>query len=443
VNGDNGILSTPVVDPSTGLLYLVARGCDPDASATPSCRQTLFAIDVADGAIVRQIDIAGSIAAEGGVLAFDPNHHWNRPGLLLAAGHVFVAFGAGPNGSEHEEDIPYHGFLIGYDAGDFTAPPSVFATTTSRMGGGIWQAGTGPSADDDALYFVSGNSVFGGTTHAPDAFPAAPVETEDSLVTLPLSDPNGHPGSVASHYWDSRAYKSDGDVFQYMESNDIDLGMSGALLVPGSRDLVSGGKSGIVYLVDRDTMQEVEPPLSAFTAPPLPTGATLYIETYNGGPHFVGAPVFERPADAGDGDDADEDGDAGRGNEGGDASGSGRVYAWPQNDRLTELLYDYEARTLTPGVTANVPALSSGGVLAVSSNAGANGLVWAATALAAGSGGHLWAFDAATLAPLWGADTPHYAKFTSPTIARGRVFLAATAPGASDDAVLVYGLPSP
>ena len=249
-----------------------------------------------------------------------------------------------------------------------------------------------------------------------------------------------------------------------MESNDIDLGMSGAMLVPGSRDLISGGKSGIVYLVDRDTMQASEPPLSAFTAASLPAGATLYIETYNGGPHFVGAPVFERPESESVGVDASEgvgvgvgvDASAGAGvnegvNEGVDAGegegsgygGNGRVYAWPQNDRLTALLYDYGARTLTAAASADVPALSSGGVLAVSSNGGANGVVWAATAMPSGSGGRLWAFDAATLAPLWSGDTAHYAKFTSPTIARGRVFLAATAPGATDDAVLVYGLTSP
>lgn len=35
---------------------------------------------------------------------------------------------------------------------------------------------------------------------------------------------------------------------------DLDLGSAGVLLVPGTRELVFGGKEGILYVVNRDAM---------------------------------------------------------------------------------------------------------------------------------------------------------------------------------------------
>lgn len=425
VGGDNGILSTPVIDRSTGTLYLVVRDCDPSHSPdSPSCAQRLFALDIGSGATLRTVAIQGQATGDAGVVTFNPNAEWNRPGLLLANGRVYVAFGAGPNGGQHEEDFEYHGWVFGYVADQFDQAPSVYCATPNGKAGGIWQSGAGLAADGDSVYFLTGNAVIGSTIHPPSFFPTKPANDEDSIVKL--TNPAG-PQPTKLTYYDDRPYLADGDVFQYMESNDIDLGASGPLLIPGTRQLVASGKSGIVYNVDRDTMAAAQAPLSPFTAPPLAAGQSLYIYSYDGGPRINGSPIFWKPDPAPG------------------APEFGLVYAWPENDLLKGLRYDYATKQLSASspLTANNPILSNGAMLSLSANGGAHGtgIVWAASPSASGATGHLWAFDAETLAALWDTNVPNYAKFVPPVVVNGKVYVANSAPGAANGkSVIAFGL---
>jgi hypothetical protein len=446
VSGNNGILSTPVVDPTTWTIYLVARSCTLP-SGIRTCAEKLFALDARSGGILQSVAISGSVpsvsssgdggagdageggagdagSAEGGV-AFDPLAQWSRAGLLLASGKVFVGFAPGPTGDDHEESFVYHGWVLGYDATDFTAAPSVYCTTTNGRGGGVWQAGNGLATDGTALFFSTGNGIHGFTTYPPSSFPPQPLEAEDSVVRL--AAPFG-PGS-ATTYFDSRPYHSDGDVFQYMESNDIDLGSAGLFLIPGTSRLVAGGKSGILYVLDTETMQATQPPLSAFTGLPLAAGQSLYIYSYSGAPQIVGTPVAWHPDPVG-----------------GEPDGV-LMYAWPRNDELKSFRYRYDTQTLEPYAVATVPTLQSGGILAFSANGGqsGSGILWASTVSpTAAPAGHLWALDAKTLAVIWDAETPAYAKFAAPTVSGGRVFLpVSTDPVGAVSAVIAYGLSSP
>lgn len=419
VGGDNGILSTPVVDPAAGAMYVVARDCNASAPPTaPDCAQRLFALDLRDGSTRSAIAITGGAPGKTGTVAFDPNAHWNRPALLLDFGRVFVAFGAGPNGSQHEEDFVYHGWVFAYDASDFTAAPWVFCATPSGQGGGIWQSGAGLASDGKSVYFVTGNATIGSSTNPPSTFPASPAGYEDSIVRL--TPPTGPAAPTLASYWDGRPYHADGDVFQYMESHDVDFGSGGPLLVPDSPSLVAGAKSGIFYDIDRDTMQQTTDPLVLFTNPPLDPGQSLHVYSWAGNPTVNGGPAFWRP----------------------DGADSGFVYAWPKDDYLKATRYDYASQSLeaAPALTASVSPASTGGMLSVSANGGApgTGIVWA---LADVSGGHLFAFDATTLEKVWDTAYPHYAKFVPPVVADGKVFVASSAPGASDgDEILVFGL---
>jgi len=421
VGGNNGILATPVIDRATETLFLLARDCDPAFPArAPSCTQRVFAISLKSGEILQTIAVSGNATDSAGHLVpFDPSLHWGRAALLLQHGTLFVTFGSGPNGAAHEEDFLFHGWVFGFSANDLTQAPSVYCSTPDFGGGAIWQSGDGPAADDDALYFATGNGIHQPTPLAPNGFPERPEGDEDCVVRLPLAEP-----SRGSHFWDQRPYHADGNVFQYMEKNDIDFATAGPLLIPGTSRLISAGKAGILYVLERASLELSQDPLPAFSAPALAAGQTLYIYSYDAGPHVHGAPVFFRPAAV----------------EGG--SDQGLIFLWPEYDRLKSFAYDYQTGLVTERAAAAVPALPSGGMLSVSADGARadSAVVWASAVDADGVSGHLWAFSATTLTRLWDAKLPAWSKFAVPTIAAGRVYLASTSNTGTSQSIQVFGL---
>ena len=96
-----GITSTPVIDPSTNTMYVVAKSAENNSYV-----QRLHAIDISTGAEKPQgsVVIAGSVPGTGdgnsnATLSFDPKMHLNRPGLLLLNGVVYV--GSRPIATSH------------------------------------------------------------------------------------------------------------------------------------------------------------------------------------------------------------------------------------------------------------------------------------------------------------------------------------------------------
>ena len=87
-------------------------------------------------------------------------HQKQRPGLLLAGGVLYIAFGG--DGSR--------GLLLAYDAATLTRQ-AVWASTPTGSDGGLWQAGQAPAVDGDGnVYLMTGNGTFdahtGGRTTA-------------------------------------------------------------------------------------------------------------------------------------------------------------------------------------------------------------------------------------------------------------------------------------
>src|SRR5262249_30207879 len=93
-SGRIGIVGTPVIDPASGTLYVVAR------TKEPKFVQGLHAIDLSDGS-----ERSGSpvvIAATAGNLSFDAQLGNQRAGLLLSGGAVTIAW------SSHCDSGQYH-----------------------------------------------------------------------------------------------------------------------------------------------------------------------------------------------------------------------------------------------------------------------------------------------------------------------------------------------
>jgi hypothetical protein len=434
IGGNNGILATPVVDPRTQRLYLVSRDCDPgSAPEAPVCEQRLFAIDLATGAVVQSVAIHGSVPVASPTtgetaseVVFDPVAQWSRAALLLHEGRVFVTMAPGPNGQQHEGDFVYHGWVFAYDAADLTRAPQVYCSTPHGRGGGIWQAGSGPAADQGGVYFVTGNGVLDGADPTAD-FPDHPRDQEDSAVRLPATGDFPGPDQPVPHYFDGRPYHPDGNVFQYMERNDCELGSSGPMLIPGSRRLVFGSKPGMLYVLDRDTLQATQEPLDAFRSLPLQPGHTRYLHGWWGIPPVHQAPVYWRPDDPR-----------------GLPDRHGWVYAWASDDVLKSFQFDNDTGLLEEHASAPLPASPGGGNLTVSARGGdpASAVLWATSR--EGTGGMLRAFDPTTLKVLVQAYLPAWSRFTPPTVARGRVIVPSTSSDTTlPQQVLVYGLRAP
>jgi len=237
-----GITGTPVIDPTTGTLYVAAK----TETSTPSgttYAYTLYALDVSTGAekfggpVVIQPTVPGrGVGSVKGKVTFQAEYQLQRPALLLENGVVYVAFGSlGDHG-------PYHGWVVGYAANSL-AQVAVFNDTPNsndRTGneGGIWMDGEGPAADAAGnIYLLTGSGPFSparkGGSYADAALKLTP--------SLTVADYFAPQGTVR------------------LDRNDLDLGSGGAILVPTQPGgapsmLVGGGKTGTLYNVNIASM---------------------------------------------------------------------------------------------------------------------------------------------------------------------------------------------
>ena len=208
MNGNIGIIGTPVIDAQGGTLYVVAA-----TRIGNEFQQRLHALDLATGADRTQSPV--TITAPG----FHPLMQSQRPGLLLSRGKVYVGYGS------HCDKEPYHGFLISYDAKSLQQT-GVFNTSPEGQGASIWQFGQGPTVDAAGnIYFVAGNGSWNGSSDFSESF----LKLDPDLKVLDWFTPTDH---------------------AYLDSIDADLNCSGAVLVPGTNLVMDAGKQGVLYLVD-------------------------------------------------------------------------------------------------------------------------------------------------------------------------------------------------
>ena len=211
--------------------------------------------------------------------------------------------------------------------------------------------------------------------------------------------------------------------------NDFDLNSSGPLLLPGFNRLVGGGKSGILYVLDRGNMGHFQAGSNSQIVQNLQI-------TF--GDHLHGSPIYwESPV---------------RGP---------LVYVWYEENYLEgfKLVNGLFASGIDPNTglvvpttrsTMKVPSGMPGGVLSLSANgtAAGSGIVWATAPYNADAhinivAGIFRAFDASDLSiELWNSkqnaardDFGDFAKFTPPTVANGKVYVATFS-----NQLLVYGL---
>ncbi len=387
-----GILSTPVIDKSTGTMYVVALTLENGTSA-----YWLHALDITNGAekfngpVVIQASVPGSAPdGQNGIITFNTANQLQRPALLLFGGMVHIAFGtASPDLSQ-----PYHGWLLSYDARTL-GQRAAFNTTANGSGGGIWMSGVGPAADLNGLYFVTGNGSFGNGN------------TGESVVRI-----GGGTGDFFTP-----------DDWQTLNAHDRDLGAGGALLIPGSNLLTVAGKTGTVYVLSRTNLGQ------------LTQGNTQAVQSFQATAgcsapgwfscnHIHHMAYWYR------------------------TGASPLLYTWGWNEPLKAFAMVSGTFDTTPvaqnGFRPNFP----GGVMALTANGGSagSGILWAVTSTENAYlnivPGVLHAYNAANVAnELWNSEMNppdrlgNMAKFSVPTVANGKVFVPTFS-----NKLMVYGL---
>jgi hypothetical protein len=395
-----GITGTPVIDPATGTLYVVAKTKEV-AGSTTNYVQKLHALDIATGAekfggpVVIQASVAGSgLGAVGGSISFDPLSANQRPALLLSNGTVYVGFGA------HGNPNVYHGWVLGYDAATLQQVMA-YNTTPDARAGGVWQGGGGPAVDADGnIYIATGNGTFDASSGGADY--------GNSVVKLT-------PAGAVLDYFSPHDQET-------LDAQDIDLGSAGVLLLPDQsglnpRLLIAAGKAGTIFLCSRDDLGHFN---------------------LNGDTQIVQVLPNALPG-----------GNLEIGNRMNPVYYNGRVYFSAVADNI-------KAFQLNNGLFSPAPASQSvdvynypGGPLAISADGSAGAILWAVQRFGldpSGNGivapGVLHAYDPANLGNEFynsnqagPRDTLDFAaKFSVPLVVNGKVFVS------SENQVTVYGL---
>jgi outer membrane protein assembly factor BamB len=245
-----GITSTPVIDPVTNTVYVVAERTtlSPDVVS-----HDVVALDALTGTVRWQHSIDPAAVAP-----LDRRNHQQRAALALANGRVYVAFGglAGDCAS-------YTGWVVSAHANGTGAFPAETYRVPTAKGGAIWGA-SGPAIDASGNIYVStGNGASSDPTR---------YDHGNSVIKL-------SPTLVELDHFAPTTWAAD-------SAADRDLGSTGPSLLAGGL-LFQDGKNATAYLLDTSHLggiggQKYEAPLchdyggNAYRAP------VVYVACTNG-----------------------------------------------------------------------------------------------------------------------------------------------------------------
>lgn len=375
-----GITSTPVIDAGKTTVYVVAKTLTGDVRAF-----NLHALDIQTGAdnLGGPVTIAGSYGSD----TFNVLLQLQRPALLLDNnGSIYIGFGG--NGCDVYD---YNGWLFVYNS-QTLQQQAVFETAPNGKKSSIWQGGAGPSVDEfGSIYVVTANGTYDG--------PSGENDFGDSVLKLGW---NGNALGILDYSTDYfTPYNQD-----YLQDNDLDLGSSGALILPDQpgmypHELVAGGKAGTLYQINRDSLGG-------------------YNQTYDNVIEEITGFPFELTGDP--------------------SYWNGSVYVAGDRDYIKQFLLVNGTLMTTPLTQTTVMFGGEGAAsTSITANGTSNGILWALEH----SAHILYAFDPTNLASelynskqaLHSRDTlGELIRFATPTISNGKVYVG------GKTALTVYGL---
>jgi len=384
---DVGITSTPVIDPATQTLYVLARTSE-RVDGEERFFQRLHALDITTGAerSGSPVLIRASLNTSWlfGLMSHEVTFHAllenPRAALLLSKGTLYIAWGSSCDVG------PYYGWVLAYDARTLKQT-GVFNASPDSGENGIWQADAGIAADDAGNVFaVTGNGKFTVSSGGRDY--------GDTVLKLGFQN-----GALAVKDYFTPFNEHE------LNSTDDDLGSSGPVLLPDQAGphphlLVAAGKAGVIYLIDRDRMGHFHGGADAHALQTLKAAGT----------GAFGAPAYW----------------------------NGHLYYFGCNDVLKDFLVEHGRLSAEPVHRGAVEFKDPGAIPVVSANGTKDGIVWIVLTKGWRDTDRyavLQAYDAADVSRLLYSDPAGQAlRFTMPTVVDGRVYVGMRG------AVYVYGL---
>jgi hypothetical protein len=221
-----GVTSTPVIDTTTGTLYLLTDGLENGNKVF-----RLHALSVATGAeqFGGPVIVTGTVPGTGwdsnnGEITLETNCY-QRNGLALnpASNAVYITFG-------HCN----HGWVLAYDKASLQQT-AILNVTPDGAGGGLW-GGTPAIVDSTGdLFLITGVDL---GDPAPDYNDSAMRLQASNLAELDYFKPSNE---------------------TYLRDNDADFGSGSPIIMPDNpsqypHELIGGGKDGRIFVLNRDDM---------------------------------------------------------------------------------------------------------------------------------------------------------------------------------------------
>jgi outer membrane protein assembly factor BamB len=372
-SGHVGITSTPVIDPGSSTLYVMAYRYNGNGSPVFQLH-ALNTRSLTDKIAPRTVAASRKLT-NGETYHFDASVTRQRAALLLSAnGNIYAGFATfcdnvSPNISR--------GWLLGWNGGslapigarlndkDAQSTNNIFLT-------GIWMSGFGIAEDGSSnLYFATGNSDPSGTSYSKGHnLSESVIElSPDLLVTNSFFTPYGNHG------------------LRYMEANDLDMASGGVLLTPDGY-AVAAGKIGQMFLLRQGNLGGHAP--GNYVAS-VPIGRCWCGESYYEGPDGVGRIV---------------------------SSGGDSIAVW------------FEPSFLQESASPPLDTPDIGFFTSVSSNGSQNAIIWAVSRPLNTTELTLYAYDPAAASVVFSAVTgtwPNAGINSSnlvPVVVNGRVYVA-------------------
>ncbi len=320
ISPEIGITSTPVIDPSTNIIYVLPN-TEEIVGGNAYYVQRLHAINISDGTDAAPAFVIGTTTNGntnntpiyvsgtgdgnvGGVVQFNALRENNRPALSLVNGEVYAEW------ASHGDNGPYHGWVVEWNVTQLSTQgmvlSGVLCTDPNGGEGGIWGGGGGLTFDPDetfngqpAFYFETGNGDPRGGPPPLDGngFPADD-DYYESLVKVE-ADPTTTATDQNSNGWGLKIvdYFTPYNV-NALDDADEDFGSGSPLVLPDSAGIpghphliVAAGKEGTIYLLDRDNLgkfninddnvlNSVYNPSTGITTPPVLINGSLSTPAY-------------------------------------------------------------------------------------------------------------------------------------------------------------------
>ena len=287
-----GITSTPVIDPTTGVIYVVAM----EQLSDGSLGYFMHALNPTNGKEEPDfpVEIEGATQNNPKII-FNAYYEIQRVALTLTNGVIYFGF------SSHCDRGYYQGYVAGVSESGHLAALWTDVVSGASKGGGIWQAGGGFASDETGQIIVAAGNGLPGTSPSgtiPGKSPPTTGELGESDIRL-VAQSNG--SLKASDFFTPY------DALT-LDQDDLDFGSGAPVLLPSQFGtaavpdlLVQTGKEGYVYLLnaknlggvspgDAGALAEQGPDGAAWTTPGVwpGDGGYIYIPTADGGTKSLG-----------------------------------------------------------------------------------------------------------------------------------------------------------